>query len=466
MGSATKISTATMLSVLQKAETGPFVEEQDWDRLYIGKKIKELVKQYDIAWERPALGVPSDDALADRLFAAGLALAESSGVYCIDTRRQMRWSRAELEEVLANAPSQITIGEGANQATLAKRLPDDGRRVGVIGGAYGIPVPEELFVPVMLSYAQEPLIEFIENASLQTTYGQPIRANSPWDAVACWQEAALTFEVLRRAGRPGLAVGCANSSATAIGELSTTTYGGFRPTDWHHNSMMSELKVSYADLIKAAHFKYTGAFAHNFYNPILGGYPGGGDGVAVAIVAGMILLRAVLWGESFNPGPSHAHWSCNTTPEMIAAQAAAFQALNRNTHLLTSGFSRPVAGPGTLDIFYETAAVTIASVVSGVAFVKGVQSATGRFASHCTGLEARFMAQVAHAAEGLSRRQADPLVRKLEQMFQPTQAELRIGFPFEQLYDVESVQPRSHWLALYEQACQELSDLGLELSNG
>lgn len=463
MNTAKKVSEEFMVSVLARAENGPVVDERDWDRIYIGRTIKDLVQKYDIAWERGSVVVPSDDALADRLFAAGMELAEASGVYCIDTHRRMPWTREELEQVLVDAPNEITIGAETDQVTLCSRRPDDDGRIGIIGGAYGIPVAEEHFVPMMLSYAREPLIEFTENASLQTTYGQPIRANSAWDAVACWQEARLTAETLRRAGRPGMAVGCANSSATAIGELSTTTWGGFRASDWHHNSLMSELKVSYADLIKATHFRYTGSFSHNFYNPIFGGYPGGGPGLAVAIVAGMILLRATLWGESVNPGPSHAHLSCNTFPEMIAAQALAFQALSRNTHLLISAFSRPACGPGTLEIFYETAALTLAGVASGVAFVKGVQSATGRIPGHCSGLEARFMAQVAHAARGIQRSAADALGSALTARYQDCLANAPIGLPFDQVYDLESVTPAPAWQALYEHACGEIEALGLSL---
>ncbi len=459
-----KVDTPFMLVALDKAEHGPVVDEAEWDRRYIYQTIKDLVAEYDITWDKSTASVPSDDALADRVFAAGLELACRSGVYCVDSHRRMVWDRAELERVLSEAPRQITIGQGQDTVTICARRPDEASRVAVIGGAYGILVPEHLFVPVMVSYAQEPLIEFIENASLETTYGRSIRANSPWDGVACWQERDLTFEALNRVGRPGLAVGCANSSATAVGELTTTTYGGFRPSDWHHNSMMSELKVSYTDLIKAAHFKYTGSFSHNFYNPIYGGYVGGGYGMAVAIVAGMILLRATLWGESVNPGPSHAHLSCNTFPDMVTSQAVAFQALNRNTHLLTSVIMRPVAGPGVQDLFYEIAALTLAGVTSGVAFTKGVQSATGRFACHCSGLEARFMAQVAHAAEKLTRREASPLVTALAAKYKDRLAAMAVGQPFDQVYDVARVSPTPEWLQMYEQACRELdTEFGLAL---
>ena len=458
MTPAQKLDTQDMLAVLDKAENGPLVDEKEWDLGYIYQTIQELILKYDVRWDPQAAAVPEDDALADRVYAAGLELACRSGVYCIDSHRRMAWSRDELEQVLARAPEQITVGQGKDAATLRKRRPDEPSRVGVVGGAYGIPVPEECFVPMMLSYAQEPLVDLIENASLQTTHGRPIRANSAWDAVACWQEVGLTFEALRRAGREGLAVGCANSSATAIGELSTTTFGGFRPSDWHHNSMLSELKISYVDLIKAAHFKYTGSYSHNFYNPIYGGYVGGGNGMAIAIVAGMILLRATLWGESVNPGPGHAHLSCNTIPEMITSQAVAFQALNRNTHLLTSVIMRPLSGPGTPEIFLEIAGLVLASIPSGVAFTKGVQSATGRFPLHCSGLEARFMAQVAHAAEALTRRDADPIVRRLFSQLKSRQKAMTIGKPFDQVYDLERVVPTPEWQAMYEAACRSLEE--------
>ncbi len=453
-----------LLGVLDKAENGPFIEEVDYDRQYIYKRIVELIKKYDVRWEKGTM-VPADDALADRVFEAGMELARETGLYCLDTKRRMIWSRAELDGVLARAPRQVVIGQGNDTATITTRRPDEHSRVAVVGGAYGTQVPEELFVPIMLSYAQEPLLDFIDNASLVTTYGRPIRAGSPWEAVGCWQEAEMSFEVVNRAGRPGIAIGCAEDSPSAIGELATTTYGAFRQTDWHHASFVSELKVSYAELIKSVHYAHTGSFAHNFYNPIYGGYVGGGEGMAIAIVAGMVLMKASLGGVTQNPGPSHAHLSCDTSPDMIVSQAVAFQGLNRNTHLLTSAFARPVGGPGTKDILYESAALAIASVPSGIALMEGVQSASGRFTAHVSGLEARFTAQIAHAAEGLTRQEADPLVRKLVEKFKDNQQSMPIGKPFNEVYDVETVRPTPEWQDIYEEVVtiDIEKELGLKL---
>jgi methylamine--corrinoid protein Co-methyltransferase len=116
-----------------------------------------------------------------------------------------------------------------------------------------------------------------------------------------------------------------------------------------------------------------------------------------------------------------------------------------------------------IDIFYEVAAMHIAGVTSGVAFVKGVQSASGRFAGHCSPLECRFMAKVAHAAEKISRQEADPIVKALMDKYRDGQKEMRIGKPFNEIYDLNTLQPTAEWMNLYNQACEELERLGLPL---
>lgn len=459
-----KVDPQLVASVLEKTEKGPVVDEAVWDRQYINQTVMDLVEEYDVHWDRSFSGVPSDDALADRVYEAGFELARKSGLYCIDTNRQMLWSKEELMSVLENAPQEVTAGEGKDQVTFRKRNVEENARVGVIGGPYGIPVPEDLYLPILKCYVEEPLFDIVDSPSLQTTYGSSIRTGSPWDILAIWQEVELTHEALKQGGRPGLAIGCANSASSALGELSSTSYGGFRRLDWHHNSILSELKVSYEDLNRAVHFVHTGAVSHNFYNTIFGGYVGGGEGMAVAIVAGMILLRASLWGETFNPGPSHAHLSCNTFPAMIPSQAVALQALARNTHLIMSGFTRPVAGPCVRDILYEIAAITMAQVTSGISFTKAVHTATGRFPLHCTPLEARFAAQITRAATGMTRAEADPIVRSLVEKYRDSQKKIDKGKPFTEAYDLDTFKPVPEWQAMYDDVCKEMEqEYGLKL---
>ncbi len=453
------------LSILDKADNGPYIEETDWDRNYIQKPINELLNKYKISWKRDQYWVSDDDTLADTVFQAGLELAVRSGVYCLDTRRQMLWTRNELEGFLASIPDETICGTGTQAVKITRRNVEDHRPVAVSGGPYGIPVPEEEFSLMTRAYVREPLIDFYEAPSLLTTYGRKIRAKAPTDLTACWQEVESIRSILDEEGKPGMGIGSPNTTASAVGVLSSVSYGGVRRSDWNHNNFLSELKIGYENLLRMSHFYNTGSYNHSFYNPIFGGYAGGGPGIAVIGVAGLILMKACLLVDTVNLGPSHAHLSCSTYPEIIVAKAICLQALARNTRLMTSCFSRPAAGPGTKEILYEVAAMNLACVPSGVAIVKGVQSATGRFPSACTPMEVRFMAEVAHVAEKMTRKQVDPIVRILIGKYKDSQKDIKIGQPFNRLYDMKTLQPNLEWLNTYEEVKSELNAMGVPLAN-
>jgi methylamine--corrinoid protein Co-methyltransferase len=151
---------------------------------------------------------------------------------------------------------------------------------------------------------------------------------------------------------------------------------------------------------------------------------------------------------------------------MLPGIGVALQGLNRNTDLMTTAFARTWGGPGTKNILYETAALTLVGVTSGIALMEGVQSAVGVQTAHCTGLEARFTAQVTHAAEKLTRADAAPIVKALTEKYQDAMkgGDKPIGKPFDQLYDVEKVVPLPEWQGMYEEVCQEFeTEFGLKL---
>jgi methylamine--corrinoid protein Co-methyltransferase len=451
-----------LASVLEKADKGPMIDEKAWDREYIGAKVKKLIAKYDITWDEDVL-IPSDNALADRLFQAGWELALESGVFCLNTKRQMIWGQNELQAVIDSAPAELTVGEGADQVTIKFRKPEQASRVTILGGAYGTLIEEELFGTMVEAYAKEPLLDIIEPPSIQTALGRTIRIQSPWEAVAAKREADLALEAVKRAGRPGVCVGAAATSGSEIIELAATSYRAYRQSDWHHASFVSENKVSYADLTRATHFYQTGSVAHTFCDPIYGGYLGGKFGVAIGSVAGCILLRACLLGDTVNAGPSHTHLSCDTHPDMLAAQALSFQALSRNTHLLNAIHIRPAHGPGVREILYEVAAMAIIGVTSGVDYIKSVQSATGRHKGHTSPLEARFCAQVAHASEGMSRAEGNALVQKLVAKYRDKLPTADIGKHFRETYNLDTLEPTPEWQGNYEEVITELEKLGLVL---
>ena len=451
-----------LVESLYRAETGPIMEEKDFERRLVAPTIKRLVKEYDIHFDRQQI-VPKDDDLADRLFQAGLDFASEVGLFCQNTSRRIVWSRNELWDGLRTCPSEAILGAGNDAVTVRTRRPEDSERITIVGGAYGVPVPENLFVPVMYSYAREPLVDVLENATLESVYGHPIKADSPWEVLGGWREAELSFQVISRAGRPGMCIGCVETSPTALGEISASSWGGFRPTDWHHVATISEFKTNYDALEKVVHTTRIGGAMETYYNPIYGGYVGGAEGVALALTAAPIILNQVNMAHTYGTRPDHPFLNCDTTPEILWALSLAFQALSRNTNLLISSLAGPAGGPGTKTMLYELAAYSIATTVSGQAMLEASMSAGGRIPRHISGIEARLCGEVAHAVGGMSREQANDVVLRLLALYEQDLATNPIGKPFEEVYDIVNVEPTPEWQGMYEEVFRELEGMGIPM---
>ena len=454
-----------LLDVLDRTESGQLVEESNWDMRLVPNEVAKLLAEHQIKIGPTSESIVlADDALADRLFAAGLGLAERLGAYCVSTNRRVRFTRAEILAALDVAPTEVTIGEGNDRHTERKRRPEDTAFVTIKGGGVGTPVPEDLYLAVTQSYAQEPLVDAVINCTLESVYGREIRSRSPWEVLVGWHEAELSKAACKRAGRPGLALGCVENAVSDISELSASSYGGFSPNDWHHVAMISEFKTDYMALSKLTHAVRTGSIIHAFYNTIYGGSCGGKEGMALAIVGGCILLQMLYMTNTHSVSPAHPFFDNDTTPEIMQAISLAQQALARNSRLLTDVVITPVGGPGTKTLLYECAAMAIMATASGACGLIGPRSGAGIHSGHVSGLEARFTAEVARAAAGMSRRDADVLVRKLVARYQPELNQRPVGQSFTEVYDPIRVQPRPAWLETYEQVKSELRDMGLALS--
>lgn len=454
---------ARIVEVLHRAETGPLMEEEDFERKLIAPTVKELVKKYDVKFDEAAI-VNSDDDLADRVFQAGLDLAEKAGMFCQSTSRRIAWTREELLEGLRHCPSEIVMGAGVDAVVCKARVPDDDSRVVVAGGAYGVPVPEHMYVPMSLSYLKEGVIDVIDNPSLESVYGYPVKAGSPWEVLAARREAELALQAAEIAGRPGMCLGCVELSATALGGLAGVSYGGYRPTDWLHAPIMSELKTNYEMLSIVTHSVRTGTILEAYYNPIYGGYVGGAEGVAIAIVGGLILLNQVHPGHTYNTRPNHPFYNCDTTPELIWAISLGVQALTRNTNLLVDTLVGPAGGPGTKTMLYENAAFVAATTVSGQSLMTSCHSASGgSIPRHASGLDSKICGEVTHAVRGMTRAEANEIVKQLIPLYVGDLEKKPIGKPFEEVYNIDKVEPTAEWQGMYDEVREELIKLGLPL---
>ncbi|NQS91437.1 MAG: monomethylamine:corrinoid methyltransferase, partial [Chloroflexi bacterium] len=277
-------------------------------------------------------------------------------------------------------------------------------------------------------------------------------------------DAELAFQVINMAGRPGMGLACVTISATALGQISPASYGGFRQSDWHHCSVMSEFKTSYDLLSKVTHTTRIGANMEAYLNIIFGGYFGGAEGVAIGLAAGPIILNQNYMGTTYSVAASHPFLHCGSTSEMIWAQSLAFQAVSRNTNLLIASMIKPAGGPGTRSLLYENSALAIANVSSGISVVESCMSASGTNPRHASGLDSKICGEVAHAATGLSRGKANEIVKQLTGKYESGLSEKPAGKPFEEVYDLETITPTPEWQGLYDEVKVELQQMGLPIN--
>ena len=457
-------NTTRLLDILDRVESGPIVEESKWDMLMVPGEIRKAQKEFDIDFKR--LGetlVPDDDDLADRIYAAGRAVAERLGAFCVTTSRQVRFSGQEIDAALAMAPTEVTYGERPDLHTERKRKIEDTQHMTIKGGGVGTVLPEDIYLEVHQSYAQESLVDTMINCTLESIYGRDIRSRSAWEILSGWHEYELTKAARVRAGRPGMAVGCVENAVSELSEISATSYGGFSRYDWHHIAMISEFKTDYGSLSKLTHLIRTGSIIHSFYNTIYGGTVGGSEGVAIAIVTGMIMLQMMYMTNTHSVSPAHPFYGNDTTPEILRSISVAHQGLARNSRLMTDMVLTPVNGPGTKELLYEVAAMTVMGAASGTCAMIGPRSNAGVHNGNVSGLEARFMAEVGHAAAGMPRKQADEMVTWLVGKYKDTLDKRPIGKHFTEVYDMKTVKPKPEWLNMYEEVKDELRARGLAL---
>ena len=123
----------------------------------------------------------------------------------------------------------------------------------------------------------------------------------------------------------------------------------------------------------------------------------------------------------------------------------------------------PVSGPGTESLLYECVAMATVASSCGASRVLGVRSAVGVVENHCTGLETRFNGEVAHAAAGLSRADADEIVQKAVAKYESVMDKKPTGIPFSEAYDLATLRPNDEWQSIYDQVKDEVSGWGLPI---
>ncbi len=449
--------------VARRGETGMLMEANDFLMQRVAANVMKLQKKYDIKWDGTTL-VNLDDDLADRCWEAGKELLLASGVYSMNSRRVIGFNEEELDFALRFAPSRVTMGQGKDVVTIHHRGLEDPRRPFIFGGPFNADTHEDMFVKLNEAFAQERIIDALFFPGyLKELDGQMIRPTSGLSSRAAILYGQWSREAVRRAGRPGMPI--TGHAVMALNEIACTNEAwGLRSTDPRAMVLISELQVNDVTMTRLAYYQAYGCPIYMAFTPLVGGYGGGPDGTAIIAVASFI--ASILMGADITHlGPQHLKYKQQTNQHSLFMGSLANQAVARNSHIIATTSHTTAGRPGSAQYAHEFSALALTVVASG-SNISGPRPAEPLGFNNVSPLMARLLAEVAHAAAGMTRKQAAPIVEQLHEKYKDKilLKDAPRGQPFEELYDVKTLTPTPEHQALYDKVKEELIALGLPLT--
>ncbi|MEM3754198.1 MAG: monomethylamine:corrinoid methyltransferase [Candidatus Bathyarchaeia archaeon] len=454
--------------IVRRSESGPIVSEKEFDINFIGSKILELQKEYDIRYDPENL-IPIDDDLVDKVWQAAIDLLLHAGVYHLGTKRCIRFSEEEIKDELKTTPRKIKLGIAKDEVEVISRKVEDSNKPVIFGGPHNAPVSENLFIKLNQAYAQERLINvLLMPGQIQSIEGMMVRAGSALEvqAARCYGEWARS--AIRKAGRPNIAIVAWAGGVTSLNELAASDpENGLRRLDPRCVIFMPELKVDDLNLSKAAYYLSHGCPIYCAFLPLIGGFAGDPAGTAIIAVAYHIASRVVFKASILHFGPQHLYYHQQSNPQSIFMNSLAGQAVSKNSSLIRVTSATVSARPFTEQIHYEGAAIALASVTSGSHVVGGPRPAKTLFLNHVSPLDTRVYAKVSIAASKIKKEDANEIIKELIKKYED-KIELDkapIGKPFEECYDLETLTPKKDYVELCNKVEKELIELGIPIDD-
>lgn len=453
-----------ILEILSRTQTGEYCTQKEWDTKRIPQTIRSILNEHDLAGAcDPGEPVNTDLELVDRFYAAGYQAALELGYLCTDTERIISVSQGELDVALKHAPAELLIGEGKDATLVKSRTPSDPYPMKAIA-PFGITVSEELNPILSYLIANEPEVDILNGGSLTTLRGYEVLSATPIETLLGHEHGVMLREARRRAGRPGMgALGCI-SAVTEYGQFGAYgTPGGYRNSDLALILHPSEMKIDYRTFQKVVHTLNMGGIMNCGSAAMLGGMPGPAEGAVVSSIACAVLSYAILQNHAGGGEIYDVRFLANVNREGMWAMSVVYQALSRNTHMLSHGIANQVSGPGTENLLREIAASLSLIAASGAALTTGPRSAGGKLTDYITPLECRWLAEISHAASGMELGHVNEVVKALLPHYEDSIKTPDLGIPFRQAYDMETLQPTPEWEATYRKVKDECIDLGIPL---
>lgn len=290
--------------------------------------VRKLVKKYQLEWDKQQV-IPEDEDLISHLFQAGMELAVSAGICCVSTGRVIQFSQSEIDEGIKRMPLSLHMGEGKDARELyARRIMDD-RLPMIWAGNPGAPTPEELFMPCVMSWMKEPLVDLVTCGSLTSISGRNVETGKPMEIYAARWELKRLREALMLVGRPGMGLLAGQSAVTELGDLAISNPRYLRKTDSHLVALFNELIIDQINMSRALNSKDYGMRNASLATVMVGGLAGDAPGAAVVQIASLLLANWVCLADYHLLHPIHIRHVATSTRSVMWVQSAVEQAFAR-----------------------------------------------------------------------------------------------------------------------------------------
>jgi len=454
-----------LFDTLERTISGPLTNKRDFEFKFVPQTTREVLKEHGL--EKvfdPKNPINTDLKLASRFYDAGYDLALRIGMFCPDTGRRIVFSDDELKDGTRRAPTEVTLGYGKDRATIRSRTPEARTIPTADGSALGMSISERYFVPLCMAIAQYRVIDMILAPTLDVINGHEIRARTPYETIMGMYEARYVKEALMRVGRPGVPLHGVEGAPTEYGYFGGFLAGGFEPDRTIGIALVPEpLALSYQILHRAAVNHLIGSPLQAGHVSNIGGYFGSPEGVVVGTVAAQLLQEAAMFPYFIESTVVDSRYFGNTGREALWASSVTMQARSSRNRIMNVGITSQVSGPCTEMLLQETAAITIADSVSGVALEIGTRPAACRYRDYGSALENKFFAEVLKtSARQLKLSDANEIVKGLLPKYEDKLRNPPKGKTFPECTDLKTLRPSEEWSTMYEAVWRDLEGMGLQ----
>ncbi len=454
---------ADLLEICRRAQQGSTVSEESFDLDCLYATLTRLIKKYDIKYD-PDNPVPSDDAFADKIFDAAVDFFAECGIYVRSTKTVVHFSRAEINEAVAAYHGDCHFGEGKEARIFRSRKPDSSTRPWCHVGSGIVASSEEIASKIVQANASIKAADSMSVNALDKIDGFNIITGQPSEILGSIRSIKIARQASRQAGRPGLPI--INGIATAGSALATIAAANekfdFRHSDAIIVGTFAEFKTNWEMMAKVTYCLSSGINIVLASAPMVGGYAGGPEAVAILNVAYMLFGMLVYQCNYYLSLPLHINLSCSTTRNVIWATALSSQAISRNTNMPTLTLAYAAGGPMTESFFYESAAHIAASIASGVS-TQTPHPAKAVLADYVTPLEMKTTTEMALACAGMTRKEANKVVNALLPKYEQGLATAPKGRSYTECFDLATGRATDEYLAFVEKIKKELSQSGIPL---